>query len=120
MHSKWGSKVEKGYDIALIKLDREANLPVPKLASATTPYPRGDGFSVLGWGLTNSEKCTDKLQIGLDLDVVSKYKCSKGNIWGVLITGSMICAGTGSVDTAEGKLLLVMIKAWFLTFNTVV
>lgn len=110
-HGKWESKLEKGCDIALIKLDRVANISVPMLPRQSDTYPIGGGYSVLGWGATDRKKCTDKLQIGIDMQVESEYNCSKKDVWGGNITDCMVCAGGGSLDTAKGKLLLEMIEA---------
>lgn len=67
---------------------------------------------MLGWGATELKTCTDKLQIGTELEVEAEYNCTKKDVWGGNITGCMICAGGGSLDTAKGRLSLTKVEAW--------
>lgn len=111
VHSQWESDVEKGFDVALIELDREPDLPVPKLDTEINSYSPGTKFTVLGWGYTNTRNCADKLQIGLDLNVLPRNICNNLKLWAELIKESMICAGLAVLDTAKSKRLLAKIKA---------
>lgn len=92
-----------GYDIALIKLDRVSDSPLPNLDTLGNLYMPGNVFSALGWGFDSSGSFTDLLQIADMLPFVSTRICNLERYWAGQIMESMICAGTGEQDTQQGN-----------------
>lgn len=65
-----------GYDIALIKLDRMSDSPLPDLDTQGSVHAPGNKFSALGWGRNSSGGFTELLQIAENLPFVDKRNCN--------------------------------------------
>lgn len=102
VHPQWNGNISEGYDIALIKLERTSDSPVPELDTKGSVYTLGNVFSALGWEHTSSGGNADVLQIADRLPFVSRLICNREDYWDNQIMESMICAGTGEQDTQQG------------------
>ncbi|MFT7796055.1 tryptase-2-like [Arapaima gigas] len=104
MHPRY-TKITKGHDIALVKLNRKAKLsrfvrPV-RLAKACTRFGRNAKCVTTGWGRTSenvSLKNPRTLQ-EVRLPIVPNKACKKGY---PELSSKMLCAGTAGKDTCQG------------------
>ena len=102
LHEYWTGEVADGYDIAMLKLDRETDLVLPGLDVYGNVYRPGQVFHAIGWGATRMRVVAKTLQIAQDLFYLNFELC-KG-FWGnVLENDTMICAGYGQDDTCKGR-----------------
>lgn len=85
----------------MLKLDRKANLMVPKLARTTDYLTHGTLFVGLGWGRDENNELTDNLKMAINLPFVPTNICNKQ--WGGLVKEHQFCAGLGSADTCKGN-----------------
>ena len=102
LHDGWTGDVAHGYDIAVLKLDREANSTVlPRLASEDVPLWPGDLLVATGWGQTESAHHSHILRLADKIAVVEHKYCE------VPPEGadedSWICAGALGQDTCRGQ-----------------
>ena len=102
IHPKWTGDVADGHDVAVLKLDREANLTLPRLGTGNVVLDRGDYLAATGWGVTKSGVPSKKLQVATHLALVGQDKC-KEQPQGV-DAKSWICAGGLQEDTCKGHL----------------
>lgn len=102
VHPEWNGDLLDGYDLALIQLNRASGSPLPDLDTQGSSYTSGSVFSTLGWGFDSSGVFTDRLQIADPLPFVESKICNR-TYWNGQIKDSMICAGIGDGDTAEGN-----------------
>ncbi|KAE8594790.1 hypothetical protein XENTR_v10019802, partial [Xenopus tropicalis] len=106
-HPKWNRGcAECGYDIALIKLSREAQLN-DKVQLGCIP-PTGETLShnqlcfVTGWGrLTSTGPYPDILQQA-DLPVVGISVCTQSDWWGEMNEKTLVCAGAAGKAVCNG------------------
>lgn len=106
MHELWKGETRKGYDIALLKLDREANVTqFPSLAIYDNLLVSGNVLAAIGWGKTRTADIAETLQITTRLQYIGYESCNK--LWGGIIKEGMICAGIEQEDTCKGA-------TWFL------
>ena len=102
IHPKWTGDVADGHDVAVLKLNREANLTLPRLGTGNVVLDRGDYLAATGWGVTKSGVPSKKLQVATHLALVGQDKC-KEQPQGV-DAKSWICAGGLQEDTCKGHL----------------
>ena len=101
IHEKWSGSVGDGYDIAVLKLDKEANLTLPHLGSANVPMDDGTFFTATGWGTTKKVLAPKYLHVTDELTKESPDKCKEPPVH--VDPGSWICAGGSGEDTCRGK-----------------
>ena len=92
--------MKDGYDIAVVKLNKEANLTLPSLDTQGGDFPTGKMFTVLGWGLNKTGKYPNSLQMTNDLVHVEHHICKK--LMGNSVKSHSICAGFSPENTCEG------------------
>ena len=101
LHDDWTGDVINGSDIAVLKLDREANLSLPRLASSDVPLKAGDLLAATGWGQAESAHHSHVLRLADRIAVVGQKYCD------VQPQGadkdSWICAGALGQDTCRGQ-----------------
>ncbi|XP_040835660.1 chymotrypsin-like elastase family member 3B [Ochotona curzoniae] len=100
------NNVAKGYDIALLKLSKCAELTdevqLARLPPAGYILPHGTQCCVTGWGrLSTGGQLPNKLQKGL-LPVVDYEHCSQRDWWGSTVKETMVCAGGDEVSGCNG------------------
>jgi secreted trypsin-like serine protease len=92
-----------GDDWALVKLDRDLDLPT--LAVARAAVGNQDQVTVMGWGLTseNGLKQENRLRYGT-VPVVPDSTCAKAyrKVGVKLVRNESICAGDKVIDTCQG------------------
>eukprot|EP00803_Ostreobium_quekettii_P009320 evm.model.scf_350.2 EVM.evm.TU.scf_350.2 scf_350:20362-50378(-) len=102
VHPRFTGVAVDGYDIALVKLDKESqNVPV---SVATNP---GEllKVSALGFGTSGSDVPADTLQFSNELIIVENVLCN--GLWQDVIQDSMLCAfGFEGAGTCPDLLLL--------------
>ena len=111
LHEDWTGDVTDGSDIAVLKLDREANLTLPRLGSEDVPLRRGRLLSAIGWGRTESEYRSQVLRLA-DHIVVVDHKFCDVQLQGV-DEDSWICAGATGQDTCRGHVF----RHWILSIR---
>ena len=102
VHPKWTGDVGHGHDVAVLKLDRDAGVTLPRLGTGYVPLDKGQYLGATGWGLTEDGVVAKKLQVAGHLAVVGQDKC-KTRPQGV-DPKSWICAGGLREDTCKGRL----------------
>ncbi|KAI1891713.1 hypothetical protein AGOR_G00146600 [Albula goreensis] len=94
-------------DIALLKLDKPAVLSdavkVLKFQrEGGKELQTDDEVSTAGWGSTNNlGRRPDKLQ-EVDVKIISRTLCGRGDYYGTKFTNNMICASEKRQDTCDG------------------
>ena len=102
VHPKWTGDVANGYDVAVLKLDRDANLTVPRLGTGNVPLEKGEYLAAIGWGLTERGVAAKQLQVAMHLAIVGQDKCKRQPQ--DVNPSSWICAGGLHEDTCKGYL----------------
>ena len=102
VHPKWTGSVAHGHDVAVLKLDGDANLTLPRLGSGHIFLNKGDYLAATGWGLNEDGRPANKLQVATHLAVVGQDKCKE--IPQGVDSNSWICAGGLQEDTCRGHL----------------
>ena len=87
----WTGDVRDGYDIAVVKLNKEANLMVPTTDTQGGEFRAGKLFTALGWGLDETGKNPTSLQMADSLVYVNHRKCKE--LLGDAVKNHSICAG---------------------------
>lgn len=120
--------MEKGYDIALIYLDREVNWsdsvkPICLAADEHLSFA-GAIATVAGWGMTNNDKSSNNLTMShvlknVDVPIIYNKQCQQwfeeeynGTVY---IPDTVVCAGLkqGGIDTCQGDSGgPLMVKHW--------
>lgn len=98
------------FDIALVELTENINLPVVSLlASGATPPAEGSDALILGWGSTavnadNESVDPSNTLLRAQQRFVSQASCAE--VYGSSLTGNMLCAGgltpEDTTDTCQG------------------
>lgn len=101
IHEQWTGNYEDGYDIALLKLDRETDLPIPAYDGRGNRLRDGLILTALGWGITETGFPAKTLQVAERLHYASPKKCKK--FLGDIVNDRIICAGLQDQDTCDGK-----------------
>ena len=96
--------VTDGYDVGLLKLERESDVTLPALDTYGAPLGAGDLLMALGWGSTESQQTADTLQMAENLQYVLPARCRQE--LGDAYKEHMICAGLHTEDTCRGTSLL--------------
>ena len=110
IHPKW-TGIEYGYDVAVLKLDRDANLTLPRFGTSNVALNRGDLLAATGWGQTDSAFAAKKLRVATHLVAFVQDRC-KLQPQGV-DPNSWICAGGQHQDTDSGDLDSTVLYAHF-------
>ena len=98
---EWSGDVGHGYDIALLKLNKRANFPTPRLTTVRERPVMGTFVSVIGWGETSSGPTLTRLQYSGSLRVVRFATCN--DHWNKTLKEDItLCAGIGVIDTCKG------------------
>ena len=92
--------MEDGYDIAVVKLNREANLTLPSIDKQEGEFRTGKLFTALGWGLNETGTLSNSLQMTNDLVHVQNDVCER--FFGDSVQNHSICAGFSPENTCEG------------------
>ena len=93
-----------GYDIAVIKLDRKANITLPGFDRQGGEFRDGQAFTSLGWGRTRTGSFPDRLQMSEDLIYLPPRRCREE--FGYEMEKQMVCAGLINEDICQGELQL--------------
>ena len=89
-----------GYDIAVVKLNKQTNLALPSIDTQGGEFPAGKTFTALGWGLNKTGGSPNSLQMTNDLVHVENHICKK--LMGESVKSHSICAGFSPENTCEG------------------
>ena len=92
--------MEDGYDIAVVKLNMEANLTLPSIDTQGGEFRTGKLFTALGGGLNETGKTPNFLQIAESLVYVKHRSCS--DFQGDAVKKHSICAGFSNENTCKG------------------
>ena len=102
VHDSWTGDVHDGYDIAVIKLDRKANITLPGFDRQGGEFKNGQLFTAVGWGKLETGAFPDRLQMAENLAYLHPRYCEEK--FDNEMKEHMICAGLMEQDTCEGKL----------------
>ena len=97
----WTGNVKDGYDIAVVKLNKEANFALPSLDTQGGKFRSGKLFAALGWGLNETGRNPNSLQIAANLVYVTNHYCKK-EFLGDAVKKHSICAGFANENTCKG------------------
>ena len=102
--------MEDGYDIALVKLHKEANLTLPSIDKQGGKFHPGRSFTALGWGLNETGKYPTSLQMTDGLTYAKHHIC-KEELQLDFVEGLSICAGFSekNENTCKGVMLAVSV-----------
>ena len=107
IYEGWDGDYWNGGDIVMIKLDREAELSLPKWNDDPDSLGQGLELIALGWGKRGKSAAPHTLHMTKTVDYVAFKQCSK--IWDQSSKGDprqlplgVLCAGDGSSDTCKG------------------
>ena len=105
---EWAGDPIFGYDIALLKLNRDASFTTPRLAHEDARPSVGDFLGGLGWGATASGESVTRLQYVSSLRAITHEMCNEQ--WARLVDKeTMVCAGIGPSDACRGMVNLLPI-----------
>ena len=96
--------MEDGYDIAVVKLNKEANHTLPSIDTQGGEFPSGKFFTSLGWGEDKTGEYPNALQIAETLVYVSHHQCK--DFLSDVIQKHMICAGFSNESVCRGIILV--------------
>lgn len=100
IHESWTGNVFDGYDIALIKLDREFTVRHPTIDVPRTQIGLGQSVYMLGWR-ARDQKVAANLEMTI-LHYVPQDTCN--NTWDDLLPWDIVlCAGQQRADLCLGK-----------------
>ena len=100
----WTGNVEDGYDIAVVKLNKEANLTLPSIDTQEGEFPTGKLFTALGWGLNETGRNPNSLQMADSLVYVKHRSCE--DFLGDVVKKHSICAGFSNENICKGVMLV--------------
>lgn len=103
IYDSWNGNYTEGYDIALLKLDREANLTVPVLAYSNKSLLYGTNLVALGWGTNENNDFEELLQMAQGLEYIPTEKCK---VYWKFVKEWQICAGITVSNTCRGNTVL--------------
>ena len=96
----WTGDVRDGYDIAVVKLNREANVTLPSMDVQAGEFREGKLFVALGWGLDKTGKKPNSLQMAESLIHVKRDNCEEH--LGDAVKNHSICVEFVNDDTCKG------------------
>ena len=96
----WTADVNDGYDIAVVRLNKEANVTLPSIDTQGGKFPGGKLFTALGWGLNETGRLPNSLQMAENLLYVKHGECEE--LLEVAIKKHSICAGLMRDNTCKG------------------
>ena len=99
LHPRWNGKANEGFDIAMLKLNREADSPIPEILAKENVLKSGSRFTALGWGGTEISHYSEKLRLTDDLAFVPADICRNN---GYDVDDTMVCAGLSHENTCRG------------------
>ena len=100
-HESWTGDVEDGYDIAVVKLNKEANLVLPSIDTQGGVFRSTKLFTALGWGLNENGSYPNSLQIADSLVYVTHNICKES--MGDAVKNHSICAGFSEENESTCK-----------------
>ena len=83
--------MEDGYDIAVVRLNRESNLTLPSIDKQKGEFHTGKLFTALDWGVNETGKYPNSLQMTGSLVHVERHHCKE--FLGHAVKKHSICAG---------------------------
>ena len=89
-----------GYDIAVVKLNKEANLIEPLFSQQEGEFPEGTLFTALGWGDDGSGNRPNILQMTSKLQYVNEHDCIE--FLENSVKNHSICVGLEESNTCKG------------------
>ncbi|WP_158890940.1 S1 family peptidase [Amycolatopsis anabasis] len=99
------STATRGYDVAVLTLDRNLTASTLPLAGPSDGalYAAGTQATILGWGTTSSGGSASRYLLKATVPVTSDATCGKA-YGSSYISSAMVCAGypQGGVDTCQG------------------
>ena len=97
--------MDDGYDIAVVKLNKKANLKLPSIDTQAGEFRSGKIFTALGWGRNKTGDFPTSLQMADSLVYVSNDQC-KESLKDAVKTHS-ICAGFSeeNENTCKGSMI---------------
>ncbi|XP_041102481.1 chymotrypsin-like elastase family member 1 [Polyodon spathula] len=107
IHQQWTGALDKGFDIALLHLERPAfDSGTVKIAVLPRPgdiLPSGFPCYITGWGLTESGGEASPVLLQALLPVIDTLTCSTREYWDFYSSDKVICAGgDGSLAGCQG------------------
>lgn len=100
IHESWNGKVVDGFDIAMVKLDRESTSDLPLLPRVMNPDLTTADLVTSGWW-RNDSNAIDALQVAQNIPFVSKDECNK--FWNGVIKENQLCGGLLYADSCQGE-----------------
>lgn len=100
IHESWTGRVIDGFDIAMLKLDREAKFGLPSLSRTLNPNLTDAELVALGWW-KNASNELDSLQIVQNIPYIPKGKCNK--FWNGIVKENQLCGGLLYTDACHGE-----------------
>ena len=100
LHPRWNGKVEKGFDIALLKLDRKTDSAIPEILAKKNSLSAGSRLTSLGWGDPESSEYSEELHMANDLLVAPPKICRDDGYR--VDEDRMVCAGLTQENTCKG------------------
>ena len=94
--------MHEGYDIAVIELDRKANITLPGFDRQGGEFRDGQLFAAVGWGMTPTGAFPGRLQMSEDLVCLHLRYCEER--FDNEIEEQMICVELMDADTCQGEL----------------
>ncbi|XP_042263161.1 elastase-1-like [Thunnus maccoyii] len=107
IHPRWDPRrVSEGYDIALLRLAKDAvlnsHVQLGSLPPSGQILPHNNLCYITGWGRTSTGgSLPAELQQAV-LPVVGYQTCSSSNWWGSIVKTTMVCAGGGAESGCNG------------------
>jgi len=97
IHPYWGIQFF-AYDVALVKLDSEAEAEPIKLKQ--WDHHVGDEVTIMGWGLTSEFGDPSPILLETQVDIISNSQCER--FYGNALTDPMMCAYHSGQDACQG------------------
>ncbi|CAD7705394.1 unnamed protein product [Ostreobium quekettii] len=98
VHEKWlNGHFKDGFDIALLLLPWEFDIPLPQLAKAGSDFPRNRPLVALGWGEVSKNHMANELQMADNLTVHDNSMCGFKTL-----SKGVICAESMLQNTCQG------------------
>lgn len=98
-HESWNGKVLDGFDIAMVKLDREAKFARPLLSRTVNPLLTDVKLATMGWW-RNASNEIDVLQVAQNISYVSNEKCN--DFWDGIVKENQLCSRLLYTDSCQG------------------
>ncbi|KAL2091024.1 hypothetical protein ACEWY4_013287 [Coilia grayii] len=107
LHPEWNStRVEDGFDIALVKLLSDAAInkyvQPATLPKAGEELPDKSTCYLTGWGMTKASGVMSTLLKQVYMPLVDYKTCSGSDYWGSTVKDTMVCGGEGDSTNCQG------------------